>query len=211
MSQWKNDDSAANSVLWGVVQYNKTANSANQTDFFGNTTADAYVTNLTVGQFGVDTSEQSAARAAGAKPAHAGWVVKTTGSGGRAGRVMYETIVAMGSMTADSEDTAFPDYTLAITSNPSSASANSTDNEIATFTVAGSSTPSGATLSYYWQKWDGSAFANLSNAGAYSNTTTATLSVLANTASNGEIYRGAVATTGATTVFSSNAVITITT
>ena len=40
---------------------------------------------------------------------HAGWVIRTVGSGGRAGRVQYETLVAMGSMTADGEDTVFPD------------------------------------------------------------------------------------------------------
>jgi hypothetical protein len=57
MSQWKNDDSAANSVLWGVVGYNKTGNSANRDVFYGNTTASAYVTGITVGQFGVDPSE----------------------------------------------------------------------------------------------------------------------------------------------------------
>lgn len=36
--------------------------------------------------------------------AHAGWNIRTEGSGGRAGRVQYETIVAMGSMTGDGED-----------------------------------------------------------------------------------------------------------
>jgi hypothetical protein len=40
---------------------------------------------------------------------HAGWVIRTVGSGGRAGRVQYETLVAMGSMTQDGEDTVFPD------------------------------------------------------------------------------------------------------
>jgi hypothetical protein len=35
---------------------------------------------------------------------HAGWVVRTVGSGGRAGRVSYETLVAMGSMSSDAED-----------------------------------------------------------------------------------------------------------
>ena len=30
---------------------------------------------------------------------HAGWVIRKVGSGGRAGRVQYETLVAMGSMT----------------------------------------------------------------------------------------------------------------
>lgn len=40
--------------------------------------------------------------------AHTGWVKKTTGSGGRAGRVHYEVLVA-GGITGDSEDLAFPD------------------------------------------------------------------------------------------------------
>lgn len=57
MSQWKNDDSAANSVLWGVAGYNKTANSSNRDVFYVNTTASAYVTGITVGQFGVDATE----------------------------------------------------------------------------------------------------------------------------------------------------------
>lgn len=42
--------------------------------------------------------------------AHAGWVLRTEGSGGRAGRVQYETLVAMGSMTQDgSDDDVLPD------------------------------------------------------------------------------------------------------
>ena len=41
---------------------------------------------------------------------HAGWVRRTTGTGGRAGRVHYETLVAMGSMTGDqADDRQFPD------------------------------------------------------------------------------------------------------
>ena len=41
---------------------------------------------------------------------HAGWVRKTVGTGGRAGRVQYETLVAMGSMTGDqSDDIQLPD------------------------------------------------------------------------------------------------------
>lgn len=44
------------------------------------------------------------------KGAHAGWVKKTVGTGGRAGRVQYETLVASGSITADAaDDTSFPD------------------------------------------------------------------------------------------------------
>lgn len=54
--------------------------------------------------------------------AHAGWVLRTVGTGGRAGRVQYETLVAMGSLGAQtassgtpatiadaSDDTLFPD------------------------------------------------------------------------------------------------------
>ena len=37
---------------------------------------------------------------------HAGWVVRTEGSGGRAGRVQYETLVAMSSIQGDAEDDA---------------------------------------------------------------------------------------------------------
>lgn len=36
--------------------------------------------------------------------AHAGWNLRKEGSGGRAGRVHYETLVAMGSMTSDGAD-----------------------------------------------------------------------------------------------------------
>ena len=41
---------------------------------------------------------------------HAGWVRRTVGTGGRAGRVFTETLVAMGSMSSDaSDDTVLPD------------------------------------------------------------------------------------------------------
>lgn len=41
---------------------------------------------------------------------HAGWNIRTVGSGGRAGRVQYETLVAMGSIVTDgSDDTVLPD------------------------------------------------------------------------------------------------------
>ena len=41
---------------------------------------------------------------------HAGWVLRTVGTGGRAGRVQYETLVAMGSISTDaSDDNPLPD------------------------------------------------------------------------------------------------------
>jgi len=40
---------------------------------------------------------------------HIGWVKKSIGTGGRAGRVFYETLVAASSITGDAEDLATPD------------------------------------------------------------------------------------------------------
>ena len=41
--------------------------------------------------------------------AHVGWVKKTVGTGGRAGRVHYETLVAASSISGDADDIATPD------------------------------------------------------------------------------------------------------
>ena len=42
--------------------------------------------------------------------AHVGWVKKTVGTGGRAGRVHYETLVAASSISGDAaDDIALPD------------------------------------------------------------------------------------------------------
>lgn len=207
MPLWRNTDDAANSTIFAASQVKLTPNTGNQTALFGNTTADAFITGVTVGQYGVDTNE---ARANGSIP-HAGWVLRTEGSGGRAGRVQHEVLVAMSSIgtAVDAEDVAYPDLTISILTQPASATGDASNNDIVTFTVSAATEPEGGSLSYIWQKWDGAAFANLSNAGAYSNTTTATLSVLANTASDAEIYRVEISATGATTVDSANAVITI--
>jgi len=48
--------------------------------------------------------------AGGIGATHAGWVLRKVGTGGRAGRVFTETLVAMGSMSSDaSDDTVLPD------------------------------------------------------------------------------------------------------
>ena len=41
--------------------------------------------------------------------AHVGWVKRTVGTGGRAGRVHYETLVAASSISGDHEDIATPE------------------------------------------------------------------------------------------------------
>lgn len=205
MAQWGNVDNAANSVNWAVSQVNKAITTANTEELFSNTTADVYFTGATVGQFGVDTTEAAAANGT----THAGWVLRTEGSGGRAGRVHYETLVAMGSMTGDAEDTGFPDYRIVISSQPSDNS--STTGDPVTFTVVAASVPSGATLSYRWQVDGGpgsTAFANVANGGVYTNNTSPTLSISDNTGLTDNVYRVLVYVDGGYTVASANATLT---
>ena len=57
MGQWGNTDVAGNSVLWGVTGFNGAPNTTNRSAFYDNVTPDAFVTGLTAGQFGVDTTE----------------------------------------------------------------------------------------------------------------------------------------------------------
>lgn len=130
---------------------------------FGNTTANAFIVGKAVGVFGVDANEQQAIRASGVnRPAHAGWVLRTEGTGGRAGRVHYETLVAMGSLGAqtaaygtpalvsDAEDTVFADAKITIASQPSNATANASSNQSNTFTVAVTMAPGSASPTYLW-------------------------------------------------------------
>jgi len=110
MAQWGNTDDAANSVYWANTTLNVTAN---QTELFGNTTADAIITGAEVGVFGVSTDEMAYANTGSTEAdavSHAGWVLRTEGTGGRAGRVQYETLVAMSSITGDAaDDTELPE------------------------------------------------------------------------------------------------------
>ena len=175
---------------------------------FGNTASGTFITNESDGVFGVSTNEQDALRAGTTGgPAHAGWVLRKEGTGGRAGRVTYEVLVAMKSITGDaSDDTVIPDYTLAITTEP--ADSNEATGNAVTFSVAASSTPSGATLTYQWQVDGGvGVWAVISDAGVYSNSATDTLEISDNTGLDGNVYRVIVGTTGAANVVSANAAL----
>lgn len=201
MPLWGSVDNAANSDIAAVIQYNKATTAANQSLLFGNVTADAFTTNVIVGQFGVDTNEIRAATTGHGY--HAGWVLRKEGTGLRAGRVTYETLVAMGSMSGDAEDTKYPDYRISITTQPSSA--NGPGN--LTFTVVATSVPS-TTLSYNWQRNTGGGWTNVLNtSGVWYGNTSATLTANAAIA-NANTLRVQVSATGATTVTSANATVT---
>jgi hypothetical protein len=136
------------------------------------------------------------------KATHAGWVLTSSGSGGRSGRVFNETLVAMGSMTGDN-DTVDPDPVITIGTQPSPVSV--TSPTAATFTVVATATR-GAALSYQWQVSPNSAaWANITGA------TAATLTVDDTDAEyvTNNYFRVVVSATGATTVNSSEVQVTI--
>lgn len=206
MPLWGNKDNAANSDIAATMYVNKATTSANQTALYGNTEIGKFFANLAVGQFAVDTNEMNAANTGRAKPAHSGWVLRKEGTGGRAGRVTYEVLVATGSIATDgSDDTQFPDFRITLT-GPSSNSAQTGNVSLAATAV---SVPAGATLSYNWQRYNGGSWVNIPNtAGVWFNNTSPTL--LANVAvANANTVRVQVSATGANTVISGNATITL--
>lgn len=215
MAQWGNQDAANNSVLWGVSNYKQNANTANQTAFFGNTTSGAFIGDSTVAQYGVDITEQTVARETGSpRPAHAGWNVRVEGTGGRAGRVSFETLVAMSSMTGDANDDAvFPDLGIVIMEQPVDSNGEAAEDDVVTFTVVAESVPTGETLGYRWEVDEtgvGDAFANAAAGATYSDVNTATLSVAANTATDDTLVRVVVTLSGAEDVTSDEVLLTIT-
>ena len=79
-------DSAAGAPLWACAMVKLAPTSTNRTNLFEDAVADNFVTGQTIGLFNYADGEV----ADGA--AHAGWNLKITGSGGRAGRVQHETL-----------------------------------------------------------------------------------------------------------------------
>lgn len=204
MSSWGNYDNAANAPYWAVSSaiMNVTETelgasaptAANVALLYGNTTADVYTTNETKGLFMADKNEVDAS---GAIPA-TGWVMKTTGSGGRAGRVQWEVLAVVKGIQNDAaatEDAALPDAVIT-TTNPTGVMFVAGAGNNGTFSVTTSVDPASATLSYLWQVSTdgGSTYASAAN-GVTANTvyvgnTTSSLRVYAtNTDANTYTYR----------------------
>jgi len=101
MAQWTMIDNANGAPSWA----NTTLNLAkNRNELFGNTTIGAFRANIAYGTFGVATNEMAYGNTASTEAdiiPHAGWVLRTQGQGGRAGRIHYEVLVAASSMTLD--------------------------------------------------------------------------------------------------------------
>lgn len=208
MPLWGNQDAASNSTIFAPTSVKLAPNTDNRDNLFDNTTADAFITGVTVGQFGVDSGEV----AANPGIAHTGWVLRTAGSGGRAGRVMTEVLVAGGIGGSDaSDDVAMPDYVIRVSTQPVATTIDATsnaDNTGVIFVVAASQ-PTGGTITYRWQANTGSGFVNAA-AGTTGNTT-ANLTVQANAFTTGAQFRVLMQVTGGANVTSSAAVLTINT
>ena len=207
MALWGMTDNAANSDIAAVIQMSKGITSANQSALFENVTpgnGPHNNPNVAYGQFGVSPGEMAALPAG--HGFHAGWVLRKEGTGGRAGRVTYETLVAASSLVADGSDNIwFPQYALTITTQPTINTSNV--KSLLTFTVAATSTPSGAPLSYQWQVNTGSSWANVANVnGTYVNNTSPTFSAN-NLLANGNVFRAIVSTANANSVTSTSATI----
>ena len=110
MALWSNTDANTSAPKFGQITPAFGA-SANGLQLYANTQTSAFVTGANVGIFGVDTSEMAntSANSVASRPAHAGWVLRTAGTGNRNGRVQTEVLVAMGSMTGDGSATANDD------------------------------------------------------------------------------------------------------
>ena len=93
MASWGKVDQFEDAPLWALASVNlapvaSNMGAAGSGKLFNNATADNLITGITRGLFNY---------AAGEFPAgsHQGWVLKTTGSGGRTGRVTGETLVCL--------------------------------------------------------------------------------------------------------------------
>lgn len=223
-----NYDNAANTPFWVAAAVNKEPSSAEAQALYGNTSSGAYFAGETVGVFAVDSNEALVDGNVGT-----GWVLRTTGSGGRAGRVTEEVLSVVASFVTDnnSDDAVYPDSKISIGTQPSSATvrANTANANTATFTVAVSDVqPVGSSVTYVWQlnTADGAlGWTNVLNGAGtqlgnttFAGNTSTTLSVSpANTNANLVVFRvtatatppAGVTNATATTVTSSNAQITI--
>ena len=98
MASWGKTDAYTAAPLWALLQVNKAPTLTNMGPedsaavalLFENAAADDFITGKTVGLFNYSASETQSG-----KVAHSGWVLKSTGSGGRSGRDSYETLVCL--------------------------------------------------------------------------------------------------------------------
>ena len=93
MSSWAKTDAFGSAPLWALARVNLAPVASNMGaaasgKLFNNATESNLITGVTVGLFNYAAGEIVAG-------SHQGWVLKTTGTGGRASRVVGETLVCL--------------------------------------------------------------------------------------------------------------------
>jgi hypothetical protein len=232
MSSWGNYDNANSIPNWAASAVNLRMNHTNANSTYDNVTANAFATtladgsvrnnNITIGTFAVDANEEAVAKSVtGVAPAHSGWILRKTGSGGRAGRVTQEVLVTLANVIGDGDNSYYANvainvtnFTTAETVTHSSSNANS-----AIFTVSPVLTGNtNANLTYQWQVNSNTGslgWTNVANntptATEYVGGTTNTLSVYPyNATANAYVFRVTVtAADEGVSATSANATITI--
>jgi hypothetical protein len=234
MASWQgNYDNSANAPYWAAYAGHLRANNTNAGTLVYENTSDTQFyrpTNETVGLFLVDQDEVTVE---GAGAGSTGWVLRTTGEGGRAGRVQQETLICVKGIRSDnnSDDAIYADAVITVTQPTalSSVVANNIAANVVTLSVSGTSVlPSTAVLTYQWQVNNntGGTWVNIDNGTnvttgqpgnmtkSNSNTATISLAPTANTANN-YVYRAVITATNpgitnsSTTVYSANAQVKI--
>jgi len=86
MSQWGKNDVNSNSVLWATTSVNLPTTASNRNTLYQNTTVGAFNNNnvaskRAVGQFGVSAAEAANTTGEGKDVTHAGWNLRTVGTG----------------------------------------------------------------------------------------------------------------------------------
>ena len=89
MSSHTSADASGGAPLWALMSVKVAPVAGSIAALFENASAGSYVTGQTIGLFNYADAEVPAGAG------HAGWNLKVTGSGGRVGRVQYETLVAL--------------------------------------------------------------------------------------------------------------------
>lgn len=231
MSSWGNNDNAANAPYWAVnstivhaddvVSFGAAPTAENVARLYANTTANVYVQNETIGLFGIDNQEARVAEVGSSKIAHTGWILKTTGQGGRAGRVQHEVLVALSNMIGDGDGQTYANVVITLTA-PSSTSVVTADDFSNTATIISTASLVGntsATLTYTWQRnnasgslgWISVANSDVSNVHTTGMTTNTLAIAPKTTANNASVYRLKVqAIDSGVTAYSSNATLTVT-
>jgi hypothetical protein len=176
MPSWGNRDAAANAPYWAVnstivneanTKINASAPTAdNVAKLYANTTANVYTVGETIGLFAVDTQEAIVRGTTGT-----GWVLRTTGSGGRADRVQEELLVAISSFVAgDGDAQVYANVAISLAAlGTKSVVAGGGNTAIFTGTATLTGNTSAA-LAYQWQVNNAGTWGNVTN-GTPANTT----------------------------------------